>query len=66
VAQTPDSEKNADAHPKPSGSRSPKRGAIPTPKAEIEKVGRYVPETDRAPDQPATEPVSPENIDHKE
>ena len=38
--------------PKRSGSPFPKRGAIPTPRAEIEKAKPYIPETDQAADQP--------------
>ncbi len=41
----------------------PKRGAIPTPKSEIERAPKYIPEGDQA---PATEPVPPTNDDQKE
>jgi hypothetical protein len=51
---------------KPSELPSPKRGAFPTPKAEIERAKLYIPETDLAVDQSAKEPVSPQNTDPKE
>jgi len=64
MADTPEPEKKANSQPKPSELPSPKRGAFPTPRAEIEKAKPYVPETDPA-NQSATEPASPENTDPK-
>jgi hypothetical protein len=62
VAQTPESDKKANSHPKPGQLPSPKRGAFPTPRTEIEKAKPYIPETDRVGGQSATEPISPENV----
>ena len=66
MAETPESDKKANCQLKPGELPSPKRGAIPTPRAEIERAKPYIPETDRAGDQSATEPVSPENANPKE
>jgi hypothetical protein len=45
---------------------TPKRGAFPTPNEEIERATPYVPESDQAGDQPATESVSPTNAGQKD
>jgi hypothetical protein len=66
MAETPESDKKGKKEPKPGKKPSPKRGAIPTPKAEIEKATPYIPETDQAGDKSATEDVSPENMDPEE
>jgi len=66
VAQTPESDKKAENEPKPSKMPSPKRGAIPTPRAEIEKAKPYIPEPDGEGERSATEPASPENVDPEE
>jgi hypothetical protein len=58
MAQTPESDKKVDDQLKPSKLPSPKRGAFPTPKAEIEKAKPFIPEIDRI-GQSASEPVSP-------
>jgi hypothetical protein len=63
MAETPESDNEGDSQPKPSKRPSPKRGAIPTPKAEIEKAKPYIPETDQEGDKSATEP---ENVDDEE
>src|SRR5262249_32399480 len=50
----------------PSDPPPPRRGAFPTPKAEIEKEKRYIPGTDRASSPPAaTDPVLPSTADQK-
>jgi hypothetical protein len=66
VAETPESDKKPNNQQKPGELPSPKRGALPTPRAEIEKAKPYIPEIDRADDQSATQPVSPENADPQE
>jgi hypothetical protein len=66
MAQTPESDKEANSRLRLSKPPSPKRGAFPTPRAEIEKARSYIPEAERAGDRPATEPVSQENTDRKE
>jgi hypothetical protein len=38
---------------------SPKRGAFPTPRAEIESATPYLPESDQADNQSRKEPVPP-------
>jgi hypothetical protein len=63
MAETPESDKKANNQSKPSKLPSPKRGAIPTPKAEIEKAKPYIPESDPAGDESATEPASSGNAD---
>jgi hypothetical protein len=45
---------------------SPKRGAFPTPKAEIESATPYIPDSDQAGDESATEPVSRRNADQED
>jgi hypothetical protein len=45
---------------------SPKRGAIPTPKADIEKATPYIPDSDQAVDQPGKGPVPPTDADQKD
>jgi hypothetical protein len=62
MAETPESNKEANRQLKPSKMPSPKRGAFPTPKAEIEKAKPYIPETGQEDDKSAMEPVSPEKI----
>jgi len=42
---------------------SPKRGAFPTPKSEVEKAVPYIPETDHAGDQSTDEAAAPPNDD---
>jgi hypothetical protein len=63
MAKTPESNKESNSLPKPGKRFSPKRGAFPTPKAEIEKAKPYIPETDQESDKSATSPpetVNPE------
>ena len=52
--------------PTPSGLPSPKRGAFPTPKAEIESAKPYIPDTDQAGDHQPTEPYSSANADQED
>jgi hypothetical protein len=59
MAETPESDKESNSPRKPSKMPSPKRGAFPTPRAEIEKAKPYIPETDQEGDKSATKPVSP-------
>jgi hypothetical protein len=66
MAETPESNKEVNSQPRPSKMPSPKRGAIPTPRDEIEKAKPYIPETDQEGDRSATEPVSPEKVDDEE
>ncbi len=49
--------------PTPSGLPSPKRGAFPTPKGEIESAKPYIPDPDQTGDHRPTEPDSPANAD---
>jgi len=49
--------------PTSSRLRSPKRGAFPTPKAEIESARPYIPDSDQTGDQRPAEPDSPANAD---
>jgi len=46
--------------------RTPKRGAFPTPRSEIESATPFIPESDQAGDHPGTEPVSPTNPDQED
>jgi hypothetical protein len=66
MAETPESNKEVNSQLEPSKMPSPKRGAVPTPRAEIEKAKPYIPETDQQGDKSATEPVSQEGADPKE
>jgi hypothetical protein len=66
MEETPESNKEVNSQLKPSKLPSPKRGAIPTPRAEIEKAKPYIPETDQEGDQSTTQPVSPKNPGHHE
>jgi hypothetical protein len=53
VAQSPNFNQSDESKPKPTESQGPKRGAIPTPKAEIERAKPYVIENDcEVEDQP--------------
>lgn len=58
MAKTPESDKELNSPRKPGKLPSPKRGAFPTPRAEIEKAKPYIPETRKEGDKSATEPVS--------
>jgi hypothetical protein len=49
--------------PTPSDLPYPKRGAFPTPKAEIENAKPYIPDTDQTGCHQPTEPDSPTNDD---
>ena len=51
TAEIPESSDEGNNKPKPSKMPTPKRGAIPTPKAELEKAKRFIPETDSAGDK---------------
>jgi len=66
VAQTPEPPEDANTRPNPVRPRFPKRGAIPSPRAEIERAKQYIPETAPPAEQPAKEPASAEDIDHQE
>jgi hypothetical protein len=59
MAKTPESDKELKSPRKPSQMPSPKRGAFPTPRGEIEKAKPYIPETEKEDDKSATKPVSP-------
>jgi hypothetical protein len=63
MAEPPQPDKKANSQLKPIDLASPKRGAFPTPRSEIEKAKPYLPETDQAADQSAAESESPENAD---
>jgi hypothetical protein len=45
---------------------TPKRGAFPTPKTEIEKATPYVPQNKAGTDQPNPELTSPKHSDHRD
>ena len=64
MAETPESDTQGKQEPKPSKLPSPKRGATPSPTAEIEKAKPYVPGQEG--DKSATRPLSPENADDEE
>ncbi|MEH2253712.1 hypothetical protein [Nostoc sp.] len=49
--------------PTPTGLPSPKRGAFPTPKAEIESAKPYIPDPDQTGDHLPTDPDLPANAD---
>ncbi len=66
MAETPESNKAVNSQPQPSKVLSPKRGAIPTPRADIDKATPYIPDTDQERDTSAREPVSPSTIGHEE
>ncbi len=46
--------------------RTPKRGAFPTPRSEIESATPYIPETDQAGVQPGTQPIKPTNANQED
>ena len=48
---------------KPDDLPSPKRGAFPTPKTEIESAKRYIPDSDQTDDHQPTKPDSPAKSD---
>jgi len=48
MTQPPKFDESANSQPKPTELPTPKRGAIPTPKAEIERAKPYVIEADGA------------------
>jgi hypothetical protein len=48
------------APPQPGRVRSPKRGAIPSPRADIEKATPYVPDDRTQPGEPANPPAQPD------
>ena len=50
----------------PSERRGPKRGAFPTPKSEIEKAKRYVPDVDEDDGHPEMNPDPPTDVVDKE
>lgn len=50
-----DSDRNGDARRASDDRVSPKRGAIPTPKDELEKALPYIPESDRDESDPSVE-----------
>ena len=59
MVETPESNEEAGAEPEPGKRPSPKRGAIPTPKSEIEKAKTYTPpKTDEVGDKSTPEPDS--------
>jgi hypothetical protein len=66
MEETPESNKEEDSQLGPKKMSSPKRGAIPTPKAVIEKAKPYIPETDQKGDKSTTEPVAPHKAAHRE
>jgi len=55
-----------DVHTTKTDLPSPKRGAIPTPKADIEKAPPYIPDSDQAVDQSGKRPVPPTDADQKD
>ena len=63
VAQTSESDKNANKQPKPRELRFPKRGAFPTPKEEIERAKPYTPKSDQAGNPPAPADEHPKGPD---
>lgn len=66
MAKTPKSNKTVNNQQKHSKLHSPKRGAIPTPRAEIEKAKPYVPDTDPTTCRPLPERALPTNDDEGE
>jgi hypothetical protein len=66
MAETSESNKEMNSRLKPREIPSPKRGAFPTPRAEIDKAKPYIPEAGHGNDKSATEPVLPENVNHEE
>jgi hypothetical protein len=63
MTQTPESEKKANDMLKPRELPSPRRGAFPTPKAEIESAKPYIPDLDQTDNNQPPEPDSPTNAD---
>jgi hypothetical protein len=66
MGETQESNKGETSQPGPEKLPSPKRGAIPTPRAEIERAKPYIPETDQESDESPTEPVPPKGAGHRE
>jgi hypothetical protein len=64
--ETPESDKDENSQLTPQRVPSPKRGAIPTPRAEIEKAKPYIPGTVQEGDKSPTEPVPPKEAGHRE
>jgi hypothetical protein len=46
--------------------KTPKRGAFPTPRSEIESATPYVPESDQVGDQPDEQTTSPTSTDQED
>jgi len=65
MEETQESKREENSQAGPKELPSPKRGAIPTPRAEIEKAKPYIPETGREGDESTTQPVPPEKIGHR-
>jgi hypothetical protein len=51
--------------PAPSGPTRPKRGAIPTPKEDIDRARPYVPDADQPVEHPEPMPTPPPKVDEK-
>ena len=51
--------------PPPDGRPTPKRGAFPTPKSEIEKAKPFVPDINRTDDGSETKHKPPADVDEK-
>jgi hypothetical protein len=65
MAETPDSGNEVNEEPKPKRIPSPKRGAIPTPRGEIEKAKPYVPDSVPEGGEPAADSPSREHTDQE-
>ncbi len=66
MAENAESNRDVNNQPKPSKLPSPKRGALPTPKAELEMAPPFIPETDEEVEKSGTKPVSPEKTEEED
>jgi hypothetical protein len=65
MTDTPQSDNEMHSKPQPGKVASPKRGAIPSPKADIEKAKPYIPKTDQEGGESGTVSPQSEEVDHE-
>lgn len=60
MKQTTDSNESANSQANPAELRSPKRGAFPSPRSDVEQAPPYVVETDRTDENSASSETPPQ------
>jgi hypothetical protein len=66
MAEPPASNGDVNSEPKPGKLLSPKRGAIPTPKADIAMAPSFIPPAGEAAEESGTKPVPPPETEDEE